>query len=277
MNEADVEAAATLLSIGFPNRARAEWLAGLRRQGRRHVPEGFPRFGLVLEADGRLVGIVLTIFAEVEADGRRFVRCHFSSWYVDEHFKAWSPLLINQLLRDRNVTFVNISPASHTSEIIEAQGFRSFSNGWVLTVPWLTVGRERVRVRRFESAAATATDLGECRLLAEHQAFGCICLLLEARDGWHPFVFTARRRVGKLPAASYLIYCRDLGEYARFAGALGRALLRNGILAVIADREVSDYKIAGRPISRTQDKYFRGPDRPRAGDNSFSELAIFSR
>lgn len=277
MSEADIDAAATLLSVGFPHRGRAAWLAGLHRHRTRAVPEGFPRFGLLLEAPNALVGILLTIYAEIEDDGRRFVRCNFSSWYVDRAFAAYSALLVSHLLRDKRVTFVNISPAPHTGEIIASQGFRPFSTGWMLTLPCVRRGREPVRVTVFEGHAGTAADtLNERHLLEQHHSFGCVCLLVDAKDGCHPFVFTSRRRVGRLVATSYLVYCRDLADYARFAGPLGRMLLRYGIGTVIVDGEARRSAVAGLPISRTQHKYFRGPDRPRAGDHSFSELAIFN-
>lgn len=278
MSEADIEAAATLLSVGFPQRSRWEWLAGLQRQRTRPVPESFPRFGLLLESKDRLVGILLTLFSEVEDAGRRSVRCHFSSWYVDPAFKAYSTFLIGPLLRDRSVTFVNLSPAPHTRDIIEAQGFQRFSTGWALTLPWIHLGREPVRVRGFGSGTATAAfTVRERLLLEQHHSFGCLCLLVEAKDGWHPFVFTPRRWLGRLVATSYLVYCRDLADYARFAGPLGRTLLRHGIPTVVIDSDDALRRVAGRAISRTQDKYFRGPNKPRAGDNSFSELAIFCR
>lgn len=278
ITEADIESAATLLHRGFPHRSRDEWLAGLQRQRTRHVPEGHPRFGLLLEHRGDLVGIVLTIFSEIEDGGRRSVRCHLSSWYVDAAFKAYSPFLVSHLLKDRTHTFVNISAASHTRGIIEAQGFKAYSNGWLLTLPWIHGSGERVRVRRFEGVAAESDGaLIERRLLEEHSSFGCLCLLVQAADGNHPFVFTRRRRLGRFVTTCTLVYCRNLADYVRFAGPLGRALLRHGIPTVIVDNDDGQHRIAGRRISMEQPKYFRGPVAPRAGDNAFSELAIFGR
>ena len=274
LGEVDIEAAATLLNAGFPRRSRTQWLAGLDRLRTREAPDGFPRFGIVLEADGRLVGILLTIYAEVGSEVAPHIRCNFSSWYVEPAFAAYSSLLYAYLLKDKAVTFVNISPASHTRAIVEAQGFAPFRAGWVVTLPWLQPPRRPVRVSRFTGRSAVlGVSESEGRLLEQHAAFGCLCLLVEADDGCHPFVFTSRRRLGRLGPTTYLVYCRDLAAYARFAGPLGRRLLRHGILSVVIDGDKPS--LVGRQISRSQAKYVRGPHTPRPGDMAFSEVAIF--
>jgi hypothetical protein len=76
-----------------------------------------------------------------------------------------------------------------------------------------------------------------------------------------------------------LIYCRDPGEFLRFAGPLGRFLLRHGIpLVAISANEpihgIFKYLIFGKYLERWP-KYFKGPDRPRVGDLAYSEVALF--
>lgn len=271
IEEADVDDVATLLSVGFPNHGKAYWLRGLRRQRMRDVPDGYPRYGLMLKAEGRVVGVLLMIYATIEADGRRFVRCNLSSWYFEPLFTFYSPLLIKVPLKDRSVTFVNISPAPHTRPIIEAQGFRAFERGWFLTFPWLQHPRERARVRRFD---VLGDDIPERQLMAEHAACGCLCLIVETPDGRHPFVFTPRRLLKRIVPMSYLVYSRNVADFTRFAAPLGRALLRRGIAAIIVD-PVTGHGLRGRVISRDHAKYYRGPNPPRPGDLSFTELALF--
>src|SRR5206468_7466666 len=52
ITEADVDAVADLLTRGFVGRSRNYWIQGLRRQAFRPVPEGYPRFGYMLDNDG---------------------------------------------------------------------------------------------------------------------------------------------------------------------------------------------------------------------------------
>ena len=53
ISEADLDAVADLLTRGFVGRSRDYWMQGLRRQAAREVPEGYPRFGYMLDNDGR--------------------------------------------------------------------------------------------------------------------------------------------------------------------------------------------------------------------------------
>jgi hypothetical protein len=47
----------------------------------RHRP-ALPKYGYVLDDDGRLVGVILLICTEVPSHGSSHFRCNISSWYV---------------------------------------------------------------------------------------------------------------------------------------------------------------------------------------------------
>lgn len=275
IRETDLEAVVALLGAGFPARTSETWRRGLQRLRDRVLPDGFSRYGVVLEAEGRLVGVLLLIFSRIDDADPPAMRCYFSSWYVEPAFSAYSNVLVWHALKTKNTTCINISPAPHTLKTIEAQGFRPFRCGWHLTLPWLQRRRETARVRCLAPGAADLASWPDRVLIEEHLAFGCLCLVVEAEHGAHPFVFTTGRRLRGFLPASTLIYCRDIAAFARFAGPIGRALLRRGILAVLLDEGGADAAVPGRPISRSQPHYCKGPLPPRAGDLSYTELAIF--
>ncbi len=52
ISEADLERVADLLTRGFAGRSRDYWMQGLRRQAAREVPQGYPRFGYMLDHEG---------------------------------------------------------------------------------------------------------------------------------------------------------------------------------------------------------------------------------
>lgn len=56
---ADLDAVADLLTRGFAVRSPEYWMRGLRRQSVRDVPEGFPRFGSMLDHEAKPVGVLL--------------------------------------------------------------------------------------------------------------------------------------------------------------------------------------------------------------------------
>ena len=63
ITEADVDAVADLLTRGFVGRSRNYWIQGLRRQAFRPVPEGYPRFGYMIDNDGTPVGVLVLFFS----------------------------------------------------------------------------------------------------------------------------------------------------------------------------------------------------------------------
>ena len=270
----DLDRVAAFLASGFSGRPPDDWRRGLERLRHRESPAGYPRYGRLLEIGGRVVGCLLTIHAEIDdGAGGTHVRCNLSSWSVDPDFAGHAPLLLGAALRDKSVTYVNISPALHTQPIIEAQGFRPFAAGSLATVPLAARRRERARVRPFaEEDRHGMTDGG---LVADHAALGCLCLIAEAADGAHPFVFSTPRRLSRLVPATQLLYCRDVSAYVRFAGALGFALLRRGAALALVDGAPRLPGVPGRPINMRQKRYVVGPHPPRPGDLAYTELAVF--
>lgn len=123
----DVEAVASLLADGFRTHDRRFWLEALAQLRRHATPPGLPKYGYLLESDGRAVGAVLLICSLVRAGEMNAPRCNLSSWYVEPAFRAYAPMLVSQALRHKDVTYVNVSPARHTWPIIEARAFRAIA------------------------------------------------------------------------------------------------------------------------------------------------------
>src|SRR5689334_11421814 len=135
--EADIGAVADLLTRGFVGRSRDYWMAGLRRQGARAVPDGYPRFGYVLDKDGTPVGVLLLIYDEKRRSGETEIRCNLSSWYVAPEYRSYAPLLTKIAQRHKEVTYTNISPAHWTWPTIEAQRFKAYCKGLFFSFPLL--------------------------------------------------------------------------------------------------------------------------------------------
>jgi hypothetical protein len=267
----DLDRAADLLQRGFGSRrTRQFWLAALEALKRRGAPDGTPRYGYVLEADGALVGIILLICSALEEGGVARTRCNVSSWYVDPAFRSYAPLLVSQALKHKNVTFMNISSMPHTRPIIEAQGFARYSNGLFVAFP-LVHAFCGARAQIVEACAGEATDHG---LLLDHARAGCISFWCVSKGAAHPFVFRPRIAERLIPCAQ-LVYCRAVEDFVRFAGPIGAYLAARGRLPVIVDANGPIPGLAGIYIDGKMPKYFKGPDRPRLGDLAYTETALF--
>src|SRR5215813_15333905 len=95
IEERDIEAVASLLTHGFPTRERQFWLRAFAQLRRHATPPGLPKYGYLLESDGRPVGTVLLICSLVPAGDEDATRCNLSSWYVDPVFRAYAPMLVS--------------------------------------------------------------------------------------------------------------------------------------------------------------------------------------
>src|SRR3984957_9745852 len=236
IEQGDVAAVAELLIRGFPNRSRQFWHRALNQLTRREPPRDLPKYGYLLETNGAVVGAILLICAEMRSGGSVTPRCNLSSWYVDPAYRTYAPLLASQALRHKEVTYLNVSAAPHTWPIIEAQGFSRYSEGIFISLPALNRAPADgpVEVLDAKEQPTAVFDPFEQDVLREHAEHGCISLWCVTAERAYPFVFRPRFVKGVIPCAQ-LIYCRDIADFPRFAGPLGRRLARHARPIVIVD------------------------------------------
>ncbi|MCK1714592.1 MULTISPECIES: acyl-CoA acyltransferase [unclassified Bradyrhizobium] len=279
ITESDVEAIADLLTRGFVGRSRNYWIQGLRRQAFRPVPEGYPRFGYMLDNEGAPVGVLLLIYAMRKDGEETAIQCNLSSWYVEPAYRNYAPLLTKIAQRHKEVTYLNISPAPWTWPIIETQGFRSYSRGMFFSVPALSPAPRWSKIEVISQHAKQVEGLSEAEteLLTRHARYNCLSLVCRTQQGTFPFILQpVRIRRGIIaPPAMQLIFCRSAAEYATCAGRIGRLLLRLGKVAVVVAGNGPVPGVAGLYTERRGRKYFKGPHPPRLADLTDTELVLY--
>lgn len=272
IRDADVEAIVDLLTEGFTDRTRDYWARALEILATRDAPEGYPRFGYMLEAGGEPVGVILLIYSRpIEAGAP--VRCNLSSWYVREAFRGYATLLLAAAIGMKDVTYVNSSAARYTWPILDSLGYVRYGQGQFVAVPAASPKGFGARVREVTAASADLA-LPEADLLAAHAQAGCVSLICETREGALPFVFIRWRLKSRLKMMR-LIYCRDTADFVRCAGPIGRFLLRRGVSAVALDAVAPVAGLPGRYFPGAEPKYFVGPTAPRLNDLTFTESVLF--
>lgn len=269
----DLDSIADLLTAGFPN-PRNHWVRALKLLSMRVVPDGFPRYGYMLETRTTAVGVILLIFSRAPDSG--MVRCNGSAWYVAPAFRTVAPLLLLKILRHR-VTHTNVWPSLHTLPTIEALGYKRFCNGVFAAIPWLAAGMGGTKIRRVVEALhperfVPAADL---QVLRDHESFGCFSLWCETRDKGYPFIFR-RRFIKNLPLVptAQLVYCTSLDDLVRLAGPVGRYLALRGIPLMLIPANGPIPTLVGRFFGGKPMYYF-GPEQPRLGDLAYTEVAMF--
>ncbi len=278
--ETDIDAVADLLTRGFVSRSREYWMQGLRRQAAREIPKGYPRFGCMLDAGGKAVGVLLLLYTSRISGDEVTIHCNLSSWYVDPAFRNYATLLTRIAQRHREVTYLNISPATWTWPIIETQGFNSYCSGLFFSVPALSRLNPGTTVELISPDTREIAGLpdSETELLTRHAQYGCLSLVCHAASGeTFPFILQRLRiRRGWIaPPAMQLMYCRDIAEYVQCAGAIGRALIRRGKFSVILDSNGPVPGLVGIFSNARGRKYFKGPHRPRLADLADTELVLY--
>jgi hypothetical protein len=277
--EDDLDAVIDLLTRGFPGRTREYWTEGLRRHATRPLPPNCPSYGYVLDHGGVLVGVILVLCSRTQGGEAATIRCNFSSWYVEPAFRSHATLLTTFALKDKNATYVNISPARHTWPTVEAHGFVPYCNGQFFALPALGGGGRNVAISRVTAGVGAGVELpaGEIKLLSDHADYGCISLVCSNSDGAHPFVFVPYRiRSGRITLPClHLAYCRQVADFVRLSGPLGRYLLKFGTPLVAVDANGPVPGLIGFYRDGRARKYFKGPNKPRLGDLAYTERALF--
>jgi hypothetical protein len=273
IKEADLPAVAELLNEGFPTRSRAYWLRGLHRMGVRPRSEQHPTYGYLLEGDRTPVGAILLLFSDVPSTSGIIVRCNVSSWYVRPEFRIFASLLITSTTKNKDVTFFNISAIPTTWPTVEAQGFSVYCRGQMYAFAFLRRPVKPVKIEVFD-AATTSLNVTDREILNQHAAVGCLSIVVRCKDKLYPFVFQ-KHYVKRLIPIYRLTYCRDVNEFMRFAGNLGRFLLNRGCIWIQLDANGAIPGLIGWYTEKRGRKYAKGPHTPRLGDLSFTETAFF--
>jgi hypothetical protein len=276
IRDADVPAAVDLLMRGIRSRPRKLWEDVFASLGRRTVPGGFPRYGYVIESNGKLVGIIILIFSTVWENGEAKIRCNSSSLYVDPAFRLYAPLLTSKAFQYKNVTVLNVTPAPHTYRMVETTGFARYSNGVFAAIPIFSRPLKDVPVRIIDPQTQPDVpfDPNEPDLLLEHEDYGCKSLWCITTERAYPFVFRFLRVKALVPCA-HLVYCRNVNDFAKFARPIGSFLARNRQLLVLVDANGPIPGLVGKYFAGKRPKYFLGPDQPRLGDLAHTEIAMF--
>jgi len=263
--------------LGYPS---SYYLQILHRLREHPTPPGFPKFGFVLENDGRIVGAILLIFSKIWLDDcTPSIRSHVTSWYVEPKFRCFATLFFSKALKFKDVTYINISARQATLPIIKAQGFSKYSSGQFVAIPLLnscfssSIGRQ-VKVVDSSEEAKARFEPHELDVLREHAGYGCISLWCRTPERAFPFIFHRRLFKGLLPGVQ-LVFCRDIGDFVRFAAPLGRFLAARGILAVSIDSNGPIPGLIGKYFEGVEPRYYKGV-KPRLGDLAYTQAVMSS-
>jgi hypothetical protein len=289
----DLDAVINLLEKGFWRLSRDYWVGVIHELTTHATPEGYPKYGNLLENDGKVVGVLLLIFTKRVINGETSIWCCGSSFYIEPAFRAYAPFMIKRSHRYKGVTYLELTTLPSRLPTIERDGYRRIAKAAYMSLPILCRPTPGVCVHKVTKSdqpvpddavwfairqgakwtgRLLALEPSELQLLTTHARYkGCVAVVCEHDGMAHPFVFVLRRRRG-LPFA-YLIYRREHTEYAQFAGALGRFFAKRGIFMVALD--VNDRIAVPGWFTNLRARWWNGPEHPPVGDLAYTEIPMF--
>jgi hypothetical protein len=273
ITEKDRDGVISLLREGFTRRSIAYWQQAWDRLIALDKPEGFNQLGYVIDVGGEIVGVILIVAAQnLSAEGSN-KRANLSSWYVQPKYRSYAAMLLSRACKEKDITFLNVSAAQHTYAICEALGFVRYSEGQIAAIPLLSQRVVGLSIKPYRPLSGGLSTIEE-KIMADHVAFGCVCLVGKDANSAHPFIFVKRHIKGFLPAAQ-LVYCRSTEELARYAQQIGAYLAIRGIFFLILDASGPVDYLKGKYYPGRSPKYYKGPQAPQVGDLAYTEIAVF--
>jgi len=276
IREEDFDQIAKMLVEGrFQNRSRRYWQMVRERLVAHSAPASYPKFGYLLEAEGRVVGVIFSIFTAFHGSSWPKVRACTSSWYVDPEYRGRGLRLAREVAKFQDVTYLNPTPGADTYAVMRLLKYTKRSSGHFLSLPWLSRGAPGAKVKAFVDGSEFAgrLDPQDIAILSSHRNYGCISLVCEIGARVYPFVFLRRLSRRRMPYAQ-VIYCCEPSSVIRCAGPVGRYLAVRGLPLLAMDSNGPIRGMIGK-FMKDRPRFYRGPVCPRWGDLAYSELALF--
>ena len=266
----DIPALTALLAEGFPLKTPAYWQNALAVLGARPRLGELPQYGLGLEVDGTLQGVMLMIAGQ-RGD---HLYCNLSSWYVREDHRTWSVMLFQRAMRRKGVCYTDCSPAEHVLPVITKLGFQPYTGGSVLIDARAALRGGDGVVQALDRTALDRLDPPEQSLIRAHLEHGCAGVLVTGPDGRpHPALYRTTRLKRLVPAARFVSGPPEVLMAA--AGGLMRALVRRGLPLMLIDLPTEGTPSLGRHMPGYGIRYARGGPPLYAGDLLDTEIAVF--
>ena len=273
ITDSDLEAVATLLGKGI-GYSDEYFLQLLNRLTSHSTPAGYLKYGRLLECDGKIVGAIILIYSTICLNGAPSVRCHVTGWCVEAPYRFYGTAFFAKEINRSGVTYLNISPQAYTLDILKQQGFVRYCSGQFLAIPALQFASSntQVKVVTVDEIPNVPFERFELDLMLTHAKWGCICFWCVTPQRAYPFVVRPRRFKRIIPGVQ-LVYCRDVGDFVRFAGPIGRFLLRLGRLIARVDSNGPIPGLIGKFVNGVDARYYKGK-KPRLGDLAYTHLAM---
>ncbi len=265
----DLPAIPGLLCEGFPSTTPGFWVRALDALSKRAPVPDLPRYGIVLDNDGTLDGVMLMVSHE----SGEATYCNLSSWYVRDSHRGLATFMFGHALRTKGVTFLDCSPTPGVVPIIEKFGFQPYTGGSLLLDPRVALKRGPT-VSRLTRADLAQIEPAERARLDAHLDYGCQGFLAhDAKGAPTPILYRVARLKRHIPVARFVHGAPD--AILAHAGSILRHLIARAVPLALVDWPAQTEAPFGRALPSYGVRYRRGETAPALGDLLDTEYAVF--
>ncbi|WP_208246084.1 hypothetical protein WGT02_32090 (plasmid) [Rhizobium sp. T1470] len=198
--------------------------------------------GYVMEAEGRVVGFMGTLFTNRRIKGKVHKFCEIHSWYVEAPYRNQSLLLLMPALSNRNVTLLNYTPTPAVHEIGKKFGFQDLEKNLVLLYPAPT-GFARLTIIRDKARIPDYLSKEDARIFYDHRDVEChhMIVLVSGRPSSPLYLIIKSMRRRWFEPFGRVLYASDKQAFTQLASALRwRLCLRHRWQCLVADERDMD-------------------------------------
>ncbi|WP_102961383.1 GNAT family N-acetyltransferase [Mangrovicella endophytica] len=242
-------------------------------------PEGVER-GWLVEADGRIVGFMATIYSDrlTPSGWRRF--CDLGSWYLlrEHRGSGVGDALLQAGMAQPDVTYATMTARAATGRKIRALGFGILDDSRLLFRP-RAGERGALQVETDPDRIAPHLDAWHQAILAHHRAFNLRHALLRTQDGHGCYLVYQVKLKGEAVAYHEILHASDRSILALHAQAVADVLVEGetGVLAIDSRflAEAGALADNGQVETIRLPRWYRSPDvAPADIDHLFSETVL---
>lgn len=273
ITRAEMNAAVSLLSEGFPVHSREFWNASVLALLSYAEKRWDGVIGQIASANGREVGICLSIPSmrmAYEAVPHKVI--NLAAFYMRPGNEWMTTLFMRRLMKEPGVEYLDVTASKTMRNVLRQLGFADRTTGMVIVPAAVAALRPAGTVRILSRAQLTPDMLspGRLALLDHHARHQAIPLGVEIDGMVHPLVLipASRRRL----AGGRIILARDRELIRMSAGALARHLLTLGLFFFEFDSPSPVPILGSRFIREGAPVQTTWPVATPAIDHTFSEL-----
>ena len=272
ITRADMHAAISLLSEGFPARPRSFWETSVLRLLSYTEQRWDGVVGHIASASGQDVGICLsipTMRMAYESVPRKVI--NLASFYMRPGNEWMTTLFMRRLMKDPGVEYLDVTASAAMRDVVRHLGFADRTAGMVVVPAPAAALRPGSGIRILPRAQLTTAMMSPAHLdlLDQHSRHQAISLGVEAEGIVHPLILVPASR--KRLAGGRIILARDRELIRAAAGPLARHLVKLGMFFFEFDSP-SPVQIAGARFVSGALVQTTWPVASPCIDHTFSEL-----